>query len=285
MKKILFYLSLGVLLVGISLAQVSAPVSSSSQDSAAPGAQSNPQDSKTSASSSQQGKAAEQGTAAASSQLPPGSMIYAELAKSLDAKKAKQGDEVTAKTTEAVLSQGRVLLPRGSKIMGHVVDAKPREKDQAQSQLALVFDHAVLKDGSQVPLGSLAIQAIGTAQVNPSAPDDTMSGTNSGMPSGSGMGGMGTAGGRAGTTGGMGGNYPSGPGVQNSPGSTAGNVGNSSGTGTAGAPGGGHLNGSSRGVVGMPGLQLASSGQSSVITSDSKNVKLDSGIEMVLRVQ
>ena len=45
-----------------------------------------------------------------------------------------------------------------------------------------------------------------------------------------------------------------------------------------------HLNAGSKGVVGLPGLAMSSSTpQGTVITSEKKNVKLDSGIELVLR--
>ena len=41
------------------------------------------------------------------------------------------------------------MIPRGSKIVGHVTEVKAREKGQAESAVGVVFDHAVLKDGSQ----------------------------------------------------------------------------------------------------------------------------------------
>jgi hypothetical protein len=79
---------------------------------------------------------------------------------------------------------------------------------------------------------------------------------------------------------------------------TAGNVGGSavgSATGTVNRTAGGvgaaansTLNANSQGVVGLPGYTLdgaaASATQGSVITSSGKNVKLDSGTQMVLRV-
>lgn len=73
-------------------------------------------------------------------------------------------------------------------------------------------------------------------------------------------------------------------GVANTAGNTAGTVAGAAST-SAGA--GARLNGSSRGVVGMSGLSLSAGNatQGSVIASDDKNVKLDSGTEMVLRVQ
>jgi hypothetical protein len=71
----------------------------------------------------------------------------------------KVGDEVTAKTTENVKSGGQIAVPRGSKIVGHVTEAKARTKEESESAVGIAFDHAVLKDGHEIPL-ALEIQAI-----------------------------------------------------------------------------------------------------------------------------
>src|SRR5581483_1063326 len=94
---------------------------------------------------------------APASPVQSGSIIYAELSKSVDAKKAKSGDEIQAKAIQAVLSQGKVVIPKGSKIIGYVTQATPRTGDQQPSQLGILFDHAVLKDNTQVPL-SISVQ-------------------------------------------------------------------------------------------------------------------------------
>lgn len=292
MNRILMLALAGALSVSISQAQSAATsqgTSSASQDtSLSPGQSGTQPDSKAAVGTKQQGKVAESGTPAAGGQLASGSMIYAELSKSIDAKKAKEGDEVTAKAQQAVLSQGKVLIPKGAKLVGHVTMAKPHQKDQPQSELGIAFDHAVLKDGTQVPLGSVAIQAIAPPQASAAmAGGNDM--TGSGMPSsnnagvgypsgGSGRMGSGNNPGTVGQIGSTAG------GVANTAGNTAGTVAGAAST-SAGA--GARLNGSSRGVVGMSGLSLSAGNatQGSVIASDDKNVKLDSGTEMVLRVQ
>jgi hypothetical protein len=57
---------------------------------------------------------------------------------------------------------------------------------------------------------------------------------------------------------------------------------------TAGVAANGALNSTAHGIVGMQGLALntaaAGSAQGSVISSTSRNVKLDSGTQMVLQV-
>jgi lipoprotein-anchoring transpeptidase ErfK/SrfK len=198
----------------------------------------------------------------------PGIVFFAELAKSVDAKKAKVGDTVVARSTQALVAQGKVVIPQGSKIIGHVTQVKPSTKDAPQSELGIVFEQVVQKDGTQRPF-TVAIQAVGAARSpwetqNP--PGDQSSGAAaSTRPSVSSP-----MGGRAsrGTTG-MGDDM-GGPADADGP----------------SRPSGAHLNVMSHGVVGLPGLALSApaSGPGSLITSEKRNVKLDSGTELLLRV-
>ncbi len=217
-------------------------------------------------------------SASESAQLQQGSLIYAELTKPIDSKKVKVGDPVAAKVTQAVLSRGKVVIPRGAKIVGHVTAVESRGKDQHQSQLGIAFDRAELKDGTQVPLTSVTIQAMESMQaMYQQGPG--MGGGNASEPS---MGGPGAAGsGGGGKMGGMnspmrGSNYPpqnSGPGTD---------MGTSEG---GGSPSNAGLNASSHGVMGMSGVTLQSTPQGGTVSSDGKNLKLDSGLQMVLRNQ
>src|SRR5262245_61195065 len=77
-----------------------------------------------------------------SAQLTAGTTIAATLVKPVDAKKAKQGDEVTAKAAQNVVANGSVVIPRGTTLMGHVTDAKPKAKGESQSSLGIAFDKA-----------------------------------------------------------------------------------------------------------------------------------------------
>ena len=69
--------------------------------------------------------------------------LQAELSKSLDAKKAKPGDEVTAKLTQDVKADGKVVMHKGSRLVGHVTEAQAKSKENAESKLGIVFDKAV----------------------------------------------------------------------------------------------------------------------------------------------
>ncbi len=65
--------------------------------------------------------------------------ISVELAKSLDSKKLKEGDEVDAKLA-ADIQTGDATIPRGTKLIGHVTEAKARSKGDSESTLGIVFD-------------------------------------------------------------------------------------------------------------------------------------------------
>src|SRR6266436_1196654 len=172
MKRITILVFSAVLLAGMCLAQSSAgsqttmSASQNTQVSAdKSGAQASSQTAaKTDANASQEATASgKNGQVSAANQLNAGSTVQAELTKSIDVRKNKPGDEVVAKTTQDVKSDGHVVLPKGSKIVGRVTQAQARAKGQEESQLGMAFDHAVLKDGTQVP-AAFTIQAIGRSE-------------------------------------------------------------------------------------------------------------------------
>ncbi len=237
--------------------------------------------------------------------LSSGAMLEAELTKSLDVKKNKVGDEVVAKVTQDVKSEGRVAIPKGSKLIGRVTQAKARSKGESESALGLAFDRAVMKDGREMPL-NFAIQAVAAAHGAASAAlgDDGLMGSAGGAGSMSGsatsspapvrparssggglLGGVGstvsgatsTVGGVAGSAGGAVG------GTVNSATQVAG-----SGTGSAGGLNAlGNLTSQSTGVIGLQGVQLSSDAahttEGSLLVSSTRNVRLDSGTRILLR--
>jgi trimeric autotransporter adhesin len=238
-----------------------------------------------STSSSTSAKAGE-GSAALSS----GTAMNASLSQPVDARKNKPGDQVTAKTTEATKSEGKVMIPRGAKLIGHVTECKQRSKEEKESALGIVFDRAVLKNGEEIPL-NVTIRALAAAQTaaSSSAGGDDLSAGGGAMGSArsSGGGALGGVRSTAGTAAGA---------VTNTAGNAGGVAGgavnstvNAAGA-TRGAVGGlnaaGQLTSNSQGVFGLEGLNLTSaasnSTQGSLITSTSKNVHLDSGTQLLL---
>jgi hypothetical protein len=226
-----------------------------------------------------------------------GTTIAATLSKPIDARKAKSGDQVFAKTTQDVRSDSGVVIPRGSRLIGHVTDAKAKAKGDSESALGIAFDQAVLKNGRQIPLNaSIRALAASTNRASASMNDDNFgSATNSSLggdvsasaPRAGGglLGGAGNAvGGATSAVGSTAG------GAVNGVGNTAAGMGANAGGTLSGATRGaaGQLTSQSQGVIGLNGLSLtsaaANSTNGSVITSAGKDVKLDSGTQMLLQI-
>ena len=199
----------------------------------------------------------------ASASVPPGTTVQAELLKAVDAKKAKPGDEVVAKVTQEVKANDKVVLPKGSKVMGKVTQAQGRAKGQDESELGLVFDSAVLKDGTQVPI-SFTIQAVANSSgaMAQAALDAQASSTSISMANNA-------------PGGGMAGRPGLGSQAQGAAGADL-HAGNAASTDH-----GGLVTSTSRGVIGLPGLTLASG---TLITSSTSNVRLEGQTRFLLRV-
>jgi len=208
-----------------------------------------------------------------SPKIAPGSVIPVELTKTVDAKKAKTGDEVVARVTQDMkTSTGEVLVAKDTKIMGHVTAAQARTKEQKESELGIAFDHAMTKTGEMKQL--MSIQAI-------IAPLDSTSSGDGGTTQGAPVTGGGTASSPMGSRNtAMGGAPPPPP-----PPSTGAAAGTDATAGSSARP---PINGNTQGVIGMPELKLEANAQNaalgSVVTSGKGNVKLESGTLMLLRV-
>src|SRR6266550_4239844 len=85
----------------------------------------------------------------ANGSLATGTAFNAALSSPIDSKKCKPGDPVNAHNTEAVKSEGKTVIPKGSKLVGHVTQASARGKGESESSLGIVFDKAILKNGGQ----------------------------------------------------------------------------------------------------------------------------------------
>lgn len=219
--------------------------------------------------------------------LAPGAVLGAELNKSVDAKKAKAGQEVVAKSLGDLRDNGgNIVIPRGSKLVGHVTTVKAASKQDPQSNLGIIFDKVEVKQGKETKQIGMhaAIQALEKPQPSPMMQEQEPAG-GGGAPTGSGGGAMG--GGQPGTMPGGGGGKTSG----GASGSQAGDMGGGNmGAAPAAQPGAGSapaINANSRGVIGDSNLTLsqqASPTEGSVISSSHGNVKLDGGTLLVLRV-
>ena len=190
----------------------------------------------------------------------PGTVIRAELDKTIDAKKARVGDEVSARTTDDLKSSPPNLTPKGSRIIGHVVEVTPHQGSSA-STLGIVFDKLVLKDGSEMALPA-KIQAIGFPDSTVPLNDDQ---TINKMGANAGAQPVGPIGPGAG--------QPNGPAGERMP---TGMPTNSDAK----------LPLTAQGAVGMSGVELGTgNAQESLLTSKKHNVKIENGMQMILRTQ
>lgn len=229
---------------------------------------------------------APQASASTATAAHAGTVVPVELSKSVDSKKAKVGDEVTAKVINDVRSGGVVAISRGSKLVGKVTEANARSKGDATSTLGIVFDRAILKNGATLNLVS-TIQAAIAPPETPSVP----------LPDSSNGGGGGTEGpegNRGGTNAGSGSPVAA---IGNTAGSAVGAVGHTADSATqtadlaanarvgANAP---VVTAQTMGVVGIRGLELnagsSANASGSVFTTSSKSVRLEGGTRLLVNV-
>jgi hypothetical protein len=113
------------------------------------------------------------------SQTPPapvvaplciGTAFNATLDDTLDTRKTRAGDPVTAEATEDVAYERSVIFPKGTKIVGHVVRVTSAGRGRAGSAIFIQFDKAMLKDGQEVVLNA-GIQALAVGTVAPQPTD------------------------------------------------------------------------------------------------------------------
>jgi len=99
--------------------------------------------------------------------LCTGTAINATLVGTLDSEKSKPGDVVSATVNESVVYHRSVLLPKGSRILGHVV--RTGADGEATSALFVEFDRVILKNGQEAVLNA-GIQALAPVSAAPTIP-------------------------------------------------------------------------------------------------------------------
>ncbi|MFI5105263.1 MAG: hypothetical protein ACHP79_10100, partial [Terriglobales bacterium] len=215
---------------------------------------------------------ASQSAPEASAGLSNGTVLLIQLSKSVDTKNAKAGDEVTAKLVSDVKADGKVVLHQGTKLIGHVAQARAHSKETPGSTLTMVFEKAVAKGGVETVL-SVNIQAVGapplpamSSNINPDLGVPTSMGSQGSRVSTAPPSGMGPA--------------SSGPMSRPAGGVTDGAV-------NTGVSANGVLTPSSKGVFGISDVSLAAATDASqppVLQSAGHNIKLESGTQILLVV-
>lgn len=184
---------------------------------------------------------------------------HAWLNKTIDAKKAKQGDAVTAKLLDDVKIPDSVELPKNTVLLGHLDQVQPSE-NKGDSSVQITFDKAQLKNGQQLAIKATIMQISPPPSVmrnQDSSPGDATAMPSSPMPS----------------SGGSGGGSPSAPSTPHPVVNTASNMPDSS------APSGQQTS--------VSGVQLQSDiheSNSGVFTAKKRNVRLDEGTQLQMAI-
>jgi hypothetical protein len=91
-----------------------------------------------------------------------GTTFNATLDDTLDTRKTRAGDTVTAEIAEDVSYERCMIFPKGTKVTGHVVRVTSAGRGKAGSAIFMQFDKAMMKDGQEVTLHA-GIQALAAA--------------------------------------------------------------------------------------------------------------------------
>lgn len=237
-------------------------------------------------------------TPAAAPAQPKGSYMLVELSNGLKAKKLKVGDKVKAEVSQDIVSHGKVIIPVETKLVGHVTEVSPRDSTHPESRLGIVFDRILLKHFRDIEFEAV-VQAVQQPVIRHSRVDEpsqmlppSMIGggmrDNSTAPSG----GRGSSSSQSRTVS----NVGTSPGgsltqlqapitVKESPSTHAESAGALLAVASNGKP---MSVGMPQGVFGLKGLSLSTEPSADtpgpVIVSNTENVKLDEGTQILLHV-
>jgi type IV secretory pathway VirB10-like protein len=89
--------------------------------------------------------------------VPASAVIGLQIETAVSSERAQVEDRVGARVTRDVMSQGRVAIPAGSRVLGSVTLVEKGGKVKERARLGVRFHTLVLADGSELPLRTEAI--------------------------------------------------------------------------------------------------------------------------------
>lgn len=110
-------------------------------------------------------------TPAAAPAQPKGSYMLVELSNGLKAKKLKVGDKVKAEVSQDIVSHGKVIIPVETKLVGHVTEVSPKDSAHPESRLGIVFDRILLKHFHDIDFEAV-VQAVSQPVIRRSRVDE-----------------------------------------------------------------------------------------------------------------
>jgi hypothetical protein len=216
--------------------------------------------------------------------------LSAELLATLEAGKAKPGDEFKMRTLKPLLVGGKEVIAKGSALTGHVVESAKAQGKEGASRLQLRFDQ--LRNKNLTMPFSATIEQITQVSVNTQSQIDDL-GASSGASGGVGANAGGAAGSRTSASGGSGGGLLGG--VTGTVNNTVGGVVGA----TTGAVGGvvdatGQVTGqviatangataNAKGLIAITSTSSAEAGGNSTLSLTGKNLKVEKGAVFLLR--
>jgi hypothetical protein len=229
------------------------------------------------------------------SNIAKGTTLVAELSHGLNAKKLKAGDKVKAVLTQDLVIKGRIVAPSDSKLVGHVAEVKASTSADPESRLGVVFDKVVLKHHHQLDLNG-AVKALLAPAIRHSRvdePDQMMpppmvASANGGNTTGRGGSGGSRAPSSGATTSSVASLNSMGaiPTVQSTPGSSSPGSRVSNIDLRRVSPKSLNASAGMRGVYGIKGITLSPPLKgATVIVSETSNVKLENGTQLILVAQ
>ena len=116
-------------------------------------------------------------------ELADGTRIAGELQNSVDVRKAKVGDQVVLRTTQAIRSNGQTLVNKGARLFGHITEVAQKTKTDNESRLGILFDR-LESNSLEVPITASIVSVVnGQVAAQGGSRDilsDDMSSTSSG---------------------------------------------------------------------------------------------------------
>jgi hypothetical protein len=222
--------------------------------------------------------------------LDSGAQLSAELLSTIEAGKAKPGDEFKMRTLKPLLVGGKEVIAKGSALTGHVVESAKAQGKEGASRLQLRFDQ--LRNKNLTMPFSATIEQITQVSVNTQSQIDDL-GASSGASGGVGANAGGAAGSRTSASGGSGGGLLGG--VTGTVNNTVGGVVGA----TTGAVGGvvdatGQVTGqviatangataNAKGLIAITSTSSAEAGGNSTLSLTGKNLKVEKGAVFLLR--
>ena len=203
---------------------------------------------------------------------PAVSTIFAIVEKRIETKTATLNQELTLRTINDVVVNGIVVIPSGSRVVAHIVELATKGKGSEQSILAIVIDKAILESEREITLQGI-IAAVAAPPDSSLSSDPTYGMMHSNEPK-------------------MVGTGPSAAAARPGELSPSGKVESTATLGAARINGemrkGLLLNAESQGAIGFSGLtltwRLTAPPAVTVFSSDRKEIKLDRGTQVLLRI-